>query len=970
MFILKGLSLSAQIDINLSSVLVDSSCQQLYYRLTATATGGTQPYTFELDSLFSNKTGVFENVFGGIHSVYVRDAAGQYAQKYIRMESRPSKLTARFYGGLASCDSNLTQANFYLEVLGGEPPYRYFIGNDTIGTTVDSFRLLTNTRYYVRIKDASNCTFSSILQTPNAFISYGLFANAVFTPNRCGDSIGTAKIDLYPFNLTLESPLNMSFNEQPFSSNTVFTNIKANNTYSIKAKTINGCTVEGNIYVPSVPPINDIEYSYFLKNCATQTGQLYIRPLGGQGAYSFFLNGQLKGSNDSLIFINDVPIGTHTVKILSKEGCEFTKTIVLTGKNILNPLNVYYQGECGQMGTLSIRTDNTGNIQYQVGNLQAKRDSTDMLSWKISSGNYPIRLIDSNGCVLKDTLKLYAVGNFNASWSLSTGDLCNDSVFTCLITPSGGVAPYNYIYDSFDNVPTTNNRITLKKGEYKGVIINDANNCRIYVEVYLPQDTSVYIVPRFRANCNNELGTLSISVVDSNVMRPLSISFNGQPFSSDTVFQNVSKDSSYVIIVKSKLGCSLTTRIYTKNIIQDAPLSGIFTHDTCSNQLGRGSLITSVSGGLPPYQYTWSTGEKTASLIDVPIGSYFLTVTDAANCKIVTNGTIASCVWPGDTDTSGLVDNRDLLNIGLAFGETGIQRCAFDSMPNHPFCTLWIAHKAKDWSKQTSTHTNYKHIDANGDGIINAADTIAIYRNWNRVHQATFPNNEFLSQSAVTPIYVKTSNVQEGSWVSFPVILGERDLQAENVYGLAFSIKYPSSIIEPNTMRLETKQSWLGKSASLLSVFKEDSDNTFHVGIVKTDKLNTSGEGQIATLTFKLKAGVSGTDLQFAIFNHYLINNVNENIPIVGRSTTVNVLTNALEPTWANQIHIYPNPTIEEVFVESKDIEIQNITLIDLAGKVIKKVDKNIPLSIPFVGTYFLKIETDKGWVMRKVVKL
>ena len=42
-----------------------------------------------------------------------------------------------------------------------------------------------------------------------------------------------------------------------------------------------------------------------------------------------------------------------------------------------------------------------------------------------------------------------------------------------------------------------------------------------------------------------------------------------------------------------------------------------------------------IKGGLPPYQYLWSTGEQTAEITIAQDGVYTLTVTDEKNCSAV-----------------------------------------------------------------------------------------------------------------------------------------------------------------------------------------------------------------------------------------------------------------------------------------------------------------------------------------------
>ena len=128
----------------------------------------------------------------------------------------------------------------------------------------------------------------------------------------------------------------------------------------------------------------------------------------------------------------------------------------------------------------------------------------------------------------------------------------------------------------------------------------------------------------------------------------------------------------------------------------------------------------------------------------------------------------------------------------------------------------------------------------------------------------------------------------------------------------------------------------------------------------------------------KLKNGTRGTDLQFGVYNDFLINNAGQQLASVGRLTTVKVLTETAEPIWANQVRVYPNPTTDKVFMDAQNLVIQKITVLDIAGKMVQTFYENAPLpivsgstiSIPTAGTYFLKIETDKGVLMKKVVKM
>ena len=59
-----------------------------------------------------------------------------------------------------------------------------------------------------------------------------------------------------------------------------------------------------------------------------------------------------------------------------------------------------------------------------------------------------------------------------------------------------------------------------------------------------------------------------------------------------------------------------------------------------------------VSGGTPGYHYSWSNGDTTASVTNIPSGSYNVAITDAANCQTQTFVVITN-PFPVTTSTTG-----------------------------------------------------------------------------------------------------------------------------------------------------------------------------------------------------------------------------------------------------------------------------------------------------------------------------
>ncbi len=105
-------------------------------------------------------------------------------------------------------------------------------------------------------------------------------------------------------------------------------------------------------------------------------------------------------------------------------------------------------------------------------------------------------------------------------------------------------------------------------------------------------------------------------------------------------------------------------------------LSTVITQVGCSNP-NSGAIDLSVSAGTPGYSYAWSNGATTQDLINRPVGTYTVTVTDAAMCSatnvsIITNApAISLSTQLLNASCSGVADGEiDLVVSGGVPGYT------------------------------------------------------------------------------------------------------------------------------------------------------------------------------------------------------------------------------------------------------------------------------------------------------------
>lgn len=332
--------------------------------------------------------------------------------------------------------------------------------------------------------------------------------------------------------------------------------------------------------------------------------------------------------------------------------------------------------------------------------------------------------------------------------------------------------------------------------------------------------------------------------------------------------------------------------------------------------------------------------------------------------------TVEQGVWPGDADVDLQVNNFDLLNIGLGYGSSGTPRAVIS--------TAWNGFVAADWAQSTPAGlVNYKHLDCNGDGIINGLDTTAILNNWG----ASYTYNQKGAGGGTIPFYVDAAITPTAYNLQLPIILGSATIPANNIYGLAFTIYYDTTLVKERTTDIDISNSWLGTAnTNLIEIHKEFyTAGEIQVAITRIDGQNVSGFGQIGTFDFTIQDDImlqrQDTLYPFHIGNIKVIDNQAQPILVspITSVMTITTGTNAinLEPL----VTVFPNPVANTLTVRTSDLVIKNVTLRSLSGQVVQSEIVNNTQTQLYMqnlpnGIYTLSVQTDKGQVFKKITVL
>lgn len=245
----------------------------------------------------------------------------------------------------------------------------------------------------------------------------------------------------------------------------------------------------------------------------------------------------------------------------------------------------------------------------------------------IPAGDYIYTVIDSNSCVISDTLTIEEPDIISITDSIIDVLCKSQNTGEIHLNISGGSAPYQLSIDSGVTYQSQHYFTNLYADSYT-IIIRDANDCILYSPLY---------------NVNEPLSSLNASLNSPNLLcngdtGTIVMIVNGGTPSYDYFWNNGEStqnlygvgSGSYSVTIVDNNNCD-----YNLNITVDEPdalaLNHVINNLLCF-QDNSGSITTSVIGGINPYEYQWNNGDTLSYINNISSGTYSLEITDNNNC--------------------------------------------------------------------------------------------------------------------------------------------------------------------------------------------------------------------------------------------------------------------------------------------------------------------------------------------------
>lgn len=683
-------------------------------------------------------------------------------------------------------------------------------------------------------------------------------------------------------------------------------------------------------------------------------GSATVSVSGGTAPYTYlwYPGGNTTASYPGLI------AGVYTVTVYDALGDALTKTVSLTEPTALNTTSTSSntcQGLCTGSASISV-SGGTTPYMYSWSNSSPTPTITDLCL-----GNYSFTVTDANGCSASGNLTI-SEQQLSVIATASSSVICNGDVTTLSVTTAPG-ATYSWTPGTSLSSTTVASPLATPSASTTFTASVTLNGC-VYSDTTVVEVGSTYptltILPDSLGVCEGSAVYISAFGAQSYTWNP------GGP--GATISPTIFATTTYTVTGTSN-GCR--TVGYSFITVLDTPDLTVDSIPASCGGASDGTATAVVTGGTAPFSYTWNTGATTQSITGLPSNYYYLEITDANGCWNYAYVHVPdSCfyVWPGDANSDNVVDNDDVLAIGLGYGVS--------ESPRLNASLSWIQQYAYDWTDSLTGGTNYKHLDCDGDGIIGFSDTNAVVQNYGFVHA-----NRTIPLTAITGanIYLEasTDSTGEGNAIDVAVKLGDQQTPVDSIYGISFSINYDPTLVDPLFTGMTFNTSWYGTNGTNMIGFAKNlpAQGRIDIALTGIDHLNRSGYGDIGTFRIVTTDNLSGiASLDLTVTDIYAIT-ASENTKQVGAvndTVVINPLLTSISGRGDMVYSFYPNPAEDELTVAAPSGAELNVELLDLSGKstlvFVVSGKSTIDVSSLSTGMYLMKVSDGRGVKFEKLV--
>ncbi len=522
---------------------------------------------------------------------------------------------------------------------GGTAPYAFDWDTDVTGDFDDSedlTGLFANT-YEITIRDFNACTYNqtiSITQPASA-----LFANATSTGVSCfGGSDGEVEVSTIsggtpPYNYEWS---NSNF---VFAQNTSSLQNVPSDVYSVDITDANGCSTTVGTTVTSPNPLVFMSEVVTHVTCfGALDGSISVAVGGGTPTLTYQWSnssGIIPGETASTLAAQ--PAGDYTLLVEDANGCQLTSSYTIEQPAM--PLGIITNSItdvlCYGMNTGAIDIMAVGGTPGYTYAWENSASVSMGITEDIESllvGTYSVIVTDANGCPASGVFVVDQPQDTLIASSNITPVVCfGESNGSVNLNTTGGTSPYQFAWtnSTFQLSATTEDLINFPSDTYS-VVITDANGC-VFSDSYFVSEPPLLegnIVGVDILCYGDNTGSVDLTVTGGTVA--YSYLWDNGPTTQD---QNNLYAGTYTVVVTDANFCQFTDSITLTQPADSIDFEYVSNPVICFGE-DNGSIELTPSGGTPNYNYDWSSGDSTGTILDLTAGWYVFNITDANGCML------------------------------------------------------------------------------------------------------------------------------------------------------------------------------------------------------------------------------------------------------------------------------------------------------------------------------------------------
>ncbi|MFP4664030.1 MAG: PKD domain-containing protein [Bacteroidales bacterium] len=612
----------------------DAHCGQSDGSITVAGSGGTiaSDYSYEWDCVPAQFTATASNLPAGTYHVTLTD---------------DNSCTAEFtgsimdVGGVAINESHNNTLCSYssdgsatINVLSGDPDFTYDWShgiNQTTSSTSHSLNNLSPDTYTVTVTDTWGCSaMTSFTINPAPVLSASITDSEDVSCNGLCDGsatgLGTGGTGSISYNW---GAANGNSPDQPDNSGLCPGN------YTLTVTDDNACTDTASVTIEEPSQINLLTSSTDT-HCGQADGTASVIASGGtvSGDYDYLWSGgsQPTSANNTGLSSAGSP---YTVSVTDDNGCEETATVNISDEpgatvSISNTTDITCFGDDDGTATVSIG-GGTPPFSITWGTSPAQNSAT---ATDLGPGTHTVTVTDMYGCDYTANATIHEPSALSVNAVAPIINCYGDCNGSAMANPSGGTAPYTYLWSDFQNSQMA---IGLCAGDYT-VTVEDDNGCTSEDSITIDQNSEIDVTADItESDCGQSNGAIELTVTGGS-----------SPYNFDWAYGPHTEDllgipsGTYEVTITDNKGCE-SIEVFAVNDLSGPTVTISSTTDASCNSGCNGQATADVAGGTGTFDYQWNTTpvQTNQTATNLCAGTYNVEVTDmTTGCMAITSATI------------------------------------------------------------------------------------------------------------------------------------------------------------------------------------------------------------------------------------------------------------------------------------------------------------------------------------------